>query len=132
MRKLLLLTTVLCALAGLYGAALPASAPAAGLSPPVADCSAHAKLTRHYPPAELQNALKTMPADIAEYSDCKDVIQRALLAELGKVGAGSSAGGGGSFLPGWVVAILAVLLVAAAAAGALAVRNRRRAAGREP
>lgn len=100
---------------------------AAGVSPPVANCSANGTLTHHYSAAELRNALATMPTDVAEYTNCPDVIRRALLAELGSVGNGSggSGGSGSSFLPGWVIAVLVVLVLAGAAAAAIAVRNRR-------
>lgn len=102
-----------------------APALAAGVSAPVADCSAHGKLTHHYSASQLQNALATMPTDVKEYTNCPNVIQQALLAELGRVSGGGGGGGGGSFLPGWVIAVLVVLILAGAAAGAMALRNRR-------
>lgn len=103
------------------------SAVAAGVSPPVADCSAHNRLTRHYSDAELQTALNTMPSDIREYTDCYDVIQGQLLAQLGKTKATGSAdgGSGGSFLPTPVVVAIVVLALAAAILGALALARRR-------
>lgn len=116
---------MLCALGALYGALLPSSAGAAGVSPPVADCSAHGKLTRHYSPSVLRNALQTMPADVAEYTNCPNVIRRAMLAELGTADGGSG-GGGGSFLPAWVIVVLVVIVLAGAGAGVIALRNRRR------
>lgn len=107
------------------GVILP-SAVAAGVSPPVADCSEHGKLTQHYSPSELQNALATMPTDVKEYTNCPNVIQQQLLAELGKGSdSGGGGGGGSSFLPAWVIAVLVVLILAGAAAGAMAFRNRR-------
>ena len=115
----------LLAAVGVFCCASVPSAIAAGVSPPVADCSAHGTLTRHYSASELQNALATMPTDVKEYTSCPDVIQRALLAQLGSV-SGGGGGGGSSFLPGWVIAVLVVLVLAGAAAGAMAVRNRRR------
>lgn len=129
-RRLVRLLALLGVLGAIVGAATVSTASASGVSPPVADCSAHGQLTRHYSAAELRSALATMPADIAEYTSCPDVIRRALLATLGSLNGGGSGGGGGggSFLPGWVIAVLAVLVVAGAAMGAVAVRNRRRAA----
>ena len=127
MRKLLLVIASACALGGVAAAALPATAAAAGLSPPVADCQLHGRLTRTYTHAELQQALQTMPADVAEYSNCQNVIRSALLAMVGGLtGGGSGGGGGGSFLPVWVIAVLAVLALTAAGSAAVAMRNRRR------
>lgn len=100
---------------------------AAGLSPVVADCNAHAALTRHYSIAQLRAALSSIPADVAEYSNCHDVIQHQLLSQLGELpGGNGSGGGGGSFLPTWLIVVLAVLAAGAAGFGALAVRDRRK------
>lgn len=127
MRKLLVMIALACAFGGLYSGSLPGTALAAGLSAPVADCAAHGQLTRHYPASELRQALATMPADVASYTNCPDVIRRALLSEIGAISGGdSTAGTGGSFLPGWVIAVLVVLVLIGAGAGAMAVRNRRR------
>jgi hypothetical protein len=124
MRKLLKIIMLLLVAGVLWGVSVPAAL-AAGVSPPVADCSAHGKLTRHYSAKELQNALATMPSDVKEYTNCPNVIQQALLAELGKVSNDGGGGGGSSFLPGWAIAVLVVLVLAAAAWAAIAVRNRR-------
>ena len=105
--------------------AVAAPAQGAGLSPLVADCNAHTRLTRSYTAAELRNALATMPADIAEYSNCHDVIQRALLASLGKLkGSGGSGSGGGSFLPTWLLIVLIALALGGVGAGVQALRLR--------
>jgi hypothetical protein len=128
MRKLRLMISLLCAIGALYGVSLPPPAVAAGISPPVADCSAHGQLTRHYSPSQLRTALATMPADVAEYTNCSDVIRRALIAALGPLKEGGSGGGGGSFLPSWVIAVFVVLVLAGAGTAAVALRNRRRAA----
>jgi hypothetical protein len=102
-----------------------ASAPAFGAtSGPVADCNANARLTKHYTAAELRSALATMPADVKAYTDCYDVIQRALLAELGQQHGSGSGGSGGSFLPTPVVVLIVVLLLAAAGFGTAALRRR--------
>lgn len=126
MQKLLLIIALVCVLGALGRATLPPPAAAAGLSPPVADCETHGRLTQTYTAAELRQALATMPADVAEYTNCPDVIRRALLGEVGGLKGGGSGGGGGSFLPAWVVAVLAVLVVTAAGSAAVAMRNRRR------
>jgi hypothetical protein len=119
---------VLCAAAGAW---------AASASGPVADCNAHGQLTQHYSPAQLRNGLATMPADIKEYTDCYDVLQRALLTELGQspaaAGKPASSSSGGSFLPTPVIVVLVALILAAVTFGAIAVRRRRGAgAGDEP
>lgn len=118
------LLTVLCALgsASLTVFVVPASA--AGLSPVVQDCNAHGQLTGHYTVAQLRDALNTMPVDVKEYTNCADVIQQALLAEIHglKPGQGS---GGGSFLPTWLIVVLALLVVGGAAFGVYAWRQRR-------
>lgn len=99
---------------------------AAGLPPAIVDCSSKGQLTRHYSVAELRHALAVLPADIKEYSSCYDVLNQALLADLGKLhGSGSGSGSGGSFLPTPVLVVLIVLLLAAATLGALALRRRR-------
>jgi hypothetical protein len=107
--------------------ALPAPASAASkLTTPVADCNANARLTAHYTTGQLREALNTMPADIKEYTDCYDVIQKQLLAQIGGIGAGGgdSGGGGSSFLPTPLLVVLAVLIVSAVGFGIVAVRRR--------
>jgi hypothetical protein len=124
MRNRAAVVAILCALWA-PASLLAAPASAASLSQPVADCNTHNQLTHHYSVAQLRSALATMPADVKEYTNCSDVIQRALLAELGTLrGHGGSGGGGGSFLPTPVIVILAVLVVGGAAFGAYAYQRR--------
>jgi hypothetical protein len=108
--------------------ATPVASGASG-SKVVADCVKHLKLTQKYSVGELQNALATLPADISQYSNCQDVIQRALLTAEGKAaggGSGSRGGGsGGSALPTPVIVVLVVIALAAITLGALAIRRRR-------
>ncbi len=127
MRRLFTVATVMCVLATTTGLAVASDAAAAGVTPPVADCNAHNKLTGHYSPAELQHALSTMPADISEYTDCAAVIQGQLLAELDKspLSGGAGAGSGGSFLPVPVIAAIVVLALGAVALGAVGLIRRR-------
>jgi hypothetical protein len=117
---LIALATVACLLA-----AAPASA---GQSPVTRDCNSHGRLTRHYSTAQLHTALSTMPADVKEYTDCYDVINRALLAQIASPhdggGGDASQKSGGSFLPTPLVVILGLLGLAAAGFGAVAIRRR--------
>jgi hypothetical protein len=125
MRKTISLLTALCALGAVSQALFFAPAAEAGLAAPVADCNAHAQLTHQYSVAQLRSALATMPADIKEYTNCGDVIQRALLAELGRLrGHGGSGQGGGSFLPTPLIVVLALLVLGGAGFAVYATRRR--------
>jgi hypothetical protein len=129
MRKPLSLTAALCALVAASCVLSAGPADAAGLSPVVADCNTHTHLTQHYSITQLRSALAGMPADIREYTNCPDVIQRALLAELGSPSGGGAGGGsgsgGGSFLPTPLIVVLGLLVVGGAAFGAVAWRRRK-------
>jgi hypothetical protein len=103
---------------------LPVAPASAAALTPVADCQLHGQLTQSYTAAQLRNALATMPADVREYSDCYDILQRALYQKIGKLSGGGSSGGGGSFLPTWLIVVLAVLVLAGAGLGVAALRNR--------
>jgi hypothetical protein len=105
--------------------ALPATASIGSAA--LSDCNAHDTLTKTYSVAQLRNALATMPATMKEYTDCQDVITRALNTALGNGGngGGSGSGGGGSSFPTAVVVILVLLALAAATFGAFEVRRRR-------
>jgi hypothetical protein len=119
-------------LTGLVAALLIAAPAGASIgSAALADCNAHDTLTQSYTAAELQDALATMPATMKEYTDCQDVINRALNTALssGHGNGGSSGSGGGSSFPTAVVVILVLLALAAATFGALEVRRRRAGAG---
>jgi hypothetical protein len=121
------LIVMLGMVAALAGAAFVAPAGAASLNPVVADCNAHGRLTQTYSLGQLQTAISTLPADVKEYTDCFDVINRALLAQTGSHSNSGSGGGGsgGSFLPTPVIVILVLLVLAAATFGAMAVRRGR-------
>ena len=116
-----IITATIAALA----AAVLLAGPAAAAGPsPTADCNANARLTQHYSPAQLRHALATMPADVKEYTNCYDLIQRTLLSELNQLHLNGSGGGGGSLLPTPVLIVLVLLLVAAAGLGTVALRRR--------
>jgi hypothetical protein len=127
MRRTLTWIGVATVLAASASGMAAAPALAAGQAPAVADCNAHGRLTHTYTASQLQTALATMPADIKEYTDCYDVIQRALLAQVGNHHAstnGDSNSSGGSSFPTWLIVVLVLLALAAATFGALAVRRR--------
>lgn len=95
----------------------------------VADCISHLKLTRTYSIPELQTALQSLSADVQEYSNCQDVINRALLAAEGKLHGNDSGSGtsssGSSGLPTPLIVVLVLLALAAVTLAALAIRRRR-------
>jgi hypothetical protein len=109
----------------------PALAVAAGGTPAQAinDCNDHLKLTQSYSSPVLRQALAQMPADVREYTDCFDVIERQLFKQLGQSGAAgggaSTSSSGGSGLPTWLIVVIVVLALAAITFGALALRRRR-------
>jgi len=131
-KRLLIVITLLGGMAGVIpGLASPAVA-AAGAAAVIADCNAHNQLTRPYPPAQLRAALTTMPASLKEYTDCYDVINRALIARLSNshlVGAATPSSSGGSFFSVPVIVVLVVLLAAAGSFGALGLRRRGSSGG---
>jgi len=127
-RRVITVLSLVCALAA--GPAAAVAAAASGDTPraAIADCSANDRLTQHYSSATLTAALAQLPADVREYSDCYDVIEKQLFAQLGKSSTGASGGGsssGGSVLPTWLLIVIIVLALAALTFGALAIRNRR-------
>jgi hypothetical protein len=112
-----------------------ASAASTGVSQALSDCNSHGRLTGHYSPDVLRQALAQMPADMREYTDCFDVMQRQLLAELGSTGSGGGGlggGSGGSFLPAWLIVVVVLLALAAITLGVMALRRRSAAPPPEP
>jgi hypothetical protein len=59
----------------------------------IRDCADDGILEGHYTPAELRKARDNLPTDVNEYSDCSDVLSRALASDVSSPGGGS---GGGS------------------------------------
>src|SRR4030088_2024278 len=121
--------SLLIALLGVLASAAPA---AAGPSPVVGDCVAHGQLTQTYSDGQLKTGLSTMSAAIKEYTNCYDVIQRALLGQIstrtGAAKIGSGSGSGGSFLPTPVIVVIVLLALAGVTFGAIAIRRRSAAA----
>jgi hypothetical protein len=123
LRRSLILFSLLVALA-----ATAATQPAfAAGSPATADCNSHGRLTQHYSVAQLHTALSTMSADVQEYTDCYNVIQNQLNAQVAgrRVDpSNSSVSGGSSFLSTPLLIALIVLLVGGGALAGVAMRRR--------
>jgi hypothetical protein len=85
----LLLVTVLLLLV-----AVPATAHAGTREKIVADCYDDGNLDGNYSPSEIRDARNNLPADIDQYSDCRDVLGRALGGSGDKQVGGGGAGGG--------------------------------------
>jgi hypothetical protein len=71
-----------------------ASVAAADGSKVIADCNTNGYLSGHYSRSDLQSALGGMGADVKEYTNCYDVISRALA--VAAAGGARGGGGGGS------------------------------------
>jgi hypothetical protein len=85
--------------AGLLTAGLPTTAGAASVDQIVSDCthSSSNSLSGTYSRSDLERALHNLPADVAEYYGCADMIRAALLSRHsgnGTSGPSSGAGGG--------------------------------------
>lgn len=96
-------------------------------NPVITDCLTHpAGLTGHYTVAQLQYALHHMPQETQEYTNCPDVINRAVLAAAHPLRPAQPVeGSSGSFLPTPVLVILVVLMLIAGGFALVAVRRRR-------
>jgi hypothetical protein len=84
MRRLLITAVLGCLL-------LPATAGASSEAL-IKDCT-DGVIQGHYSQQDYKNALKNLPTDVDEYTDCRDVLKRAQLGGLG--GGGGSGGTGG-------------------------------------
>ena len=65
----------------------------------VADCFDDGKLDGNYSASQIRDARNNLPADVDQYSDCRDVLARALggsgSRDIGGSGGGALGGGGG-------------------------------------
>jgi hypothetical protein len=87
-----------CLVLGLF-AVIPTAANAASTTQILRDCADDGVLQGDYTPAELRKARQNIPTDTDEYTDCRDVLARALAAGIagkGPAGAGGTGGTGGS------------------------------------
>ncbi len=78
---------------GVSAALLPATAAAAG-NPVIRDCTDDGRLSKKYTAQQYSDALKNIPTDVDEYTDCRDVIRREQLKNAG--GSNSNATNGNS------------------------------------
>ena len=84
---------ILVVIAALAVLALWAPAAHANYKDAINDCSDNGQLDRHHSRADIKKAYDNLPTDIAEYTDCRDVLRAALAA--GTKPGGSSGGGSG-------------------------------------
>jgi hypothetical protein len=82
-------TAVLCLLA-LFAAPAQAST----RNKIIKDCADDGVLQGKYSPSDLRDARQHLPSDVAEYTDCADVLRRAEAPAGGSGGSGGSGGGG--------------------------------------
>jgi hypothetical protein len=90
-RPALLVSVLVCLLALLVPGAAWASRGAAVIR----DCLAHDRITHSFTLADFRDALRQLPADVSEYSDCGAVIRRAELAAASTGGRSSGSGSSG-------------------------------------
>jgi hypothetical protein len=94
---------LLCLLAALL---IAPAAMAATTTQILRDCQDDGVLEGHYTAAELRKALRHIPSDVAEYTNCQDVLSRAAdaaaapAAPSGNSSGPSGGGSGGSGTPG--------------------------------
>src|SRR3954470_23851699 len=86
--------TIFMALLAVLLFAVPAQA--AGPIQVIRDCEDDGILQGNYSPAEIRAAQKALPTDIDEYSDCRDVLSRALGGGENDSDGGNGGGGGNS------------------------------------
>src|SRR3954452_6419110 len=72
---------------------LPAATAFASGAKVIRDCTDDGVLQGHYTQRQLRDALASIPSDVDEYTNCRDVIRRAA---FGGAGGGSGGSGGGS------------------------------------
>ncbi|MGH2885104.1 MAG: hypothetical protein ACRDPA_20770, partial [Solirubrobacteraceae bacterium] len=129
MRRLVTSLLIVCALSAAVPVVAAAQSGGGTAAQAITDCNDHGTLTAHYSADALRGALANMPADVREYTDCYDVIEKQLFAQLGTSSTsgsgGSGSSSGGSVLPTWLIVVIVVLALAALTFGALAIRRRR-------
>jgi cobalamin biosynthesis Mg chelatase CobN len=76
--------------------AFPVATAQASPSAVIRDCAEDGSVDGHYSKADLKAALKQIPADLDEYSDCKSAITSAMGATAKATSSKKSGGGGGA------------------------------------
>jgi hypothetical protein len=89
MRRLLVTLTLTFALLA------PGLAWASG-SAVIRDCTDDGRLEGHYTQRDLRDALSSIPSDVDEYTNCRDIIRRAAFGGAGGSGGGKGGSSGGS------------------------------------
>jgi hypothetical protein len=84
---------VACLLAVLVGA--PAALAEGTRTKILQECQ-DGRLTGTYTSAQIRDALEHIPDDVDQYSDCRDVLRRALLSQTSSSGHDDNGGGGGT------------------------------------
>jgi hypothetical protein len=87
---------VIAAISALCCALLAAPAWAGSGDAVIRDCAQHGKLTRTYTQAQYADALANLPADLDEYSNCRQVISAAKRKASQGGGTTGTTGGGGT------------------------------------
>ena len=125
-----MIALVCAAVALTAGLGAPLAGAAVG-NPIINDCEANGQLTHPYTLSQLRHALAVMPASVKQYTNCYDVIQKALIQarRTGTAGPAASSSSGGSFLPTPVIIVLAVLIVGVIGLAVVALMRRRGAGG---
>jgi hypothetical protein len=72
---------------------VPAATALASGGKVIRDCTDDGVLQGHYSQKDLRDALASIPSDVDEYTNCRDVIRRAA---FGGAGSGKGGGGGGN------------------------------------
>src|SRR4051794_41388777 len=62
----------------------------------VRDCTDDGVLQGHYSQKDLRDALSSIPSDVDEYTNCRDIIRRAAFGGAGGGSGGKGGTGGGS------------------------------------
>lgn len=90
MRRALLLTVVVCLLAPAGASATPRDV--------IRDCTDNGRIDRTHSQGDYQGALRRLPSDVDEYTECRRIIEAAKRRDAGRntgSGGGTTAGGGG-------------------------------------
>src|SRR4051794_22968545 len=75
---------------------LASPAAAASRGQIIRDCADDGQLQGHYSPSDLRDARQNLPSDVAEYTDCADVLRRAELPDRDRSGGAGAAVSGGA------------------------------------